>query len=193
MSSARSLGSDPVSDHDAMAYRAATGEISHIVRVSAGGGADPSHAAGESPSTRNQPAPTCAHGTCERVPTWFAARPTGEAADGLAVVALAEVEGTASADALPADALLADALLADALVAGVIVADALVTGEPVDAVVAGAAFGALLPQAPTRTPTIRTTIADPRAFGHVSRPLAPISFIRLPRIEGSARSDAVGP
>jgi hypothetical protein len=133
------------------------------------------------------------------VPTWFAARPTGEAADGLAVVALAEVEGTASADALPADAILpaealpADALLADARVAGVIVADALVTGEPVDAVVAGAAFGALLPQAPTRTPTIRTTIADPRAFGHVSRPLAPISFIRLPRIQGSARSDAVGP
>jgi len=188
MRSARFLGSDPVSDHEAMAYRAATGEMSHIVRVSAGGGADPSHAAGESPSRRNQPAPTCAHGTCERVPTCPAARPTGEATDGLAVVALAEVEGTASADAL-----LTDALLADALVAVVIVADAPVTGEPVDAVVAGAAFGALLPQAPTRTPASRTTIADARAFGHVSRPLAPISFIGLPRIEGSACSDAVGP
>jgi len=71
--------------------------------------------------------------------------------------------------------------------------EVLAIGNAVDAVVAGAAFGALLPQAPTRTPASRTTIADARAFGHVSRPLAPISFIGLPRIEGSACSDAVGP
>jgi hypothetical protein len=162
-----------------MAYRAATGEMSHIVKVPAGGGADaaPFHTAGESLITRNQPGPIWPQGTCERVPTWFAARTSGDAtADGLAVVALAvvalaEVEGTASADAPLAGALPVDALLADALD----------TGEPVDAV-AGAAFGALLPQAPTSTPTSRTTNANPRAFGHASRPLAPISFIRLPRI-----------